>query len=259
MWTDGARPPSQDQRPNRPDTVIPAVLPRRRVRLMRDEHRRGQHTCLSDADGQPEERDEPHHAAAAPGGSEGSRSGPPRSLCAIRFDRAVDTNRSTATGSRAPSIARGTRKARRLLGMHSLLLLFDVVPELLVESGSLSRPIDPAAVRSMVGRQSGSTYQAAPRPARGSVPSLSLPHHHELHQHLPERAQPGACDFRHQADDDRTRLIGASSILKIRIRSNAVSYNSQCSYSLSAVRSGSARRASSQARIPCLAPRYVRG
>src|ERR1700680_2343391 len=135
MWTDGSRRLGQDQRPDRPDTVIPAVLPRRRVRLMRDEHRRGQHPGLSDADGQPEERDEPHYAAAAPGGAEGSRRGPLRSLCAIRFDRAVDTNRSTATGSRAHSIARGTRKARRLVGMHSLLLVVAVVPELLVEPG----------------------------------------------------------------------------------------------------------------------------
>src|ERR1700726_3800305 len=156
---------------------------------MGDKHRGGQPVGLSDADGQLKEREKPHHAAAAPGGAEGSRRGPLRSLCTIRFDRAVDTNRSTATGSRAPPITRGTRKARRLVGMHSLLLLLDVVPKLLVEPGSLSRPIDPAAVASVAGRQSGPTYRRTPRPARGSVPSLSLPHHHEMHQHLPDRAQ----------------------------------------------------------------------
>ncbi len=47
---------------------------RRRVRLVRDEHRREQRARLSDAVRQPEEGDEPNHAAAAYAGAEGSSS-----------------------------------------------------------------------------------------------------------------------------------------------------------------------------------------
>ena len=51
-----------------------------------------------------------------------------------------------------------------------------------------------------------SAHRRANRPARGPVPALPLPHHHELHQDLPQRAQPGACDFQHQANDGRARV-----------------------------------------------------
>ena len=40
----------------------------------------------------------------------------------------------------------------------------------------------------------------------GPVPSLSLPYDHELHQDLPQRAQPGARDFQYQANDGRARM-----------------------------------------------------
>ena len=39
-----------------PTVVIPAVVPRRRVRLLRDEHRRHEHARLPDAHGQPARR-----------------------------------------------------------------------------------------------------------------------------------------------------------------------------------------------------------
>ena len=38
------------------------------------------------------------------------------------------------------------------VGMHSLLLLLDLLPELLVEPGQVSRPVDPAAVLSLARR-----------------------------------------------------------------------------------------------------------
>src|SRR5258708_36113546 len=162
LRADGPRCPGQDQRPDRSDTVVPAVLPRRRVRLLRDEYRRGQHIGLSDSDGQPEERAEPDHTAAAHAGIEGSHPRLERTLCAVRADRALVANRSAAAGSRAAPITGRTRQAPRLVGGHSLLLLLNLVPELLVEPGPLSRPIDPAAVVPLACRQSRSTHRRAP-------------------------------------------------------------------------------------------------
>jgi succinate dehydrogenase / fumarate reductase iron-sulfur subunit len=67
-------------------------------------------------------------------------------------------------------------------------------------------PSIPAAILSLVRRQPRSAHRGATRPARGPVSPLSLPHHHELHQDLPERAQPSARDFQHQANDGRARV-----------------------------------------------------
>src|ERR1700740_1129237 len=94
--------------------------------------------------------------------------------------------------------------------MHPLLLLLDLLPELLVEPGPLSRPVDPAAVLSLARRQPRSANRRAPRPARGPVPALSLPYNHELHQDLPERAQPRARDFQYQTNDGRARVRAVS-------------------------------------------------
>ena len=93
-----------------------------------------------------------------------------------------------------------------LVGVHPVLLLLDLLPELLVEPGQLSRPVDPAAILPLARRQPRSAHRRAPRPARGPVPPLSLPYDHELHQRLPERAQPGARDRQHQANDGRARV-----------------------------------------------------
>jgi hypothetical protein len=134
-------------------------------------------------------------------------------VCAVRADRAMAANRSAAAGPRAPPVARGARPARRSMGVHPLLLLLDLVPELLVEPGPLSRPVDLAAIVPLARRQPRSAHRRAPRPARRPVPALSLPYHHELHQDLPKRAQPGARDFPYQANDGRARMkaIGADS------------------------------------------------
>src|SRR5205807_8867285 len=132
----------------------------------------------SDRNGQPQKRDEPDHAAAAPAGSEGSRPRSQRVVCAVRADRALAANRSAAAGPRAAPVTRGTRPARRVVGVYPLLLLLDLLPELLVEPGPLSWPVNPAAILSLACRQPGSAHRRAPRPARGPVPALSLPHDH---------------------------------------------------------------------------------
>src|SRR5258707_10268004 len=131
---------------------------------------------MSHANGQPQKRDKPDHAAAAPAGSQGSRPRPERALCAVRADRALAANRSAAAGPRAAPVTRGTRTARRFVEVHPLLLLLDLMSELLVEPGPLSRPVDPAAIVPLAGRQPRSTHRGTPRSARGPVPPLSLPH-----------------------------------------------------------------------------------
>ena len=93
-----------------------------------------------------------------------------------------------AADARAPAVARGARQARRPVGVHPVLLLLDLVPVLLVERRALSRARHPAAGLSLAGRQPRRGQGRAARPAGGSVPALSLPHHHELHQDLPQAA-----------------------------------------------------------------------
>src|SRR5271166_3137441 len=176
------------------------------MRLLRDEYRWPQHVGLPDTDRQPEEGDESDHAPAAYAGLEGSHPRPDRIVRAIRADRALAAVRPAAAGPRAPAIPRGSRQARRFVGVHSLLLLLDRVPELLVESGPLSRPFDPAAVVPVACRQPRSAHRRAPRSARRPVPALSLPHHHELHRDLPEGAEPGARNLPYEANDGRARM-----------------------------------------------------
>ena len=57
----------------------------------------------------------------------------------------------------------------------------------------------------------------AARPARGPVPALSLPHHHELRQGLPEGPQPRQGHRADQADDGRAADVTAR--LSVRQRS----------------------------------------
>src|ERR1700736_3684304 len=161
---------------------------------------------VSDPNGQPQKRDEPDHSTAPYAGSEGSRPRSQRVVCAVRADRALAASRPGAAAPRTPSVTRGARPTRRVVAAHPLLLLLDLMPELLVEPGPLSRPVDLIAILSLARRQPRSAHRRAPRPARRPVPALSLPYHHELHQDLPKRAQPGARDFQHQANDGRARV-----------------------------------------------------
>ena len=111
---------------------------------------------------------------------------------------------------RLQSVA-GAREARRAVGVHPVLLLLDRLPVLLVEWRALSRPRDPVAGLSLARRQPRRAYRRAARRARGPVPALSLPHHHELHQDLPQEPQSGQGDRRDQADDGREAISLAGS------------------------------------------------
>jgi hypothetical protein len=93
---------------------------------------------------------------------------------------------------------RKTAKRSTALGLHPVRLLLDVLPELLVERRSLSRP-GHRCCRPIA----GSSTAATKRPASASTISrirsaVSLPHHHELHQDLPEGLEPGQGDRRDQ-------------------------------------------------------------
>ena len=71
-------------------------------------------------------------------------------------------------------------------------------------------PGHPAAGLSLAGRQPRRGQGRAARPAGRSVPALSLPHHHELHQDVPQAPQSGEGDRRDQEDDGRAHDLARS-------------------------------------------------
>src|ERR1700754_2134002 len=75
------------------------------------------------------------------------------------------------------------------------------MPQLLVEFRTLSGPGGVAAILSLAGRQPRRTDGRATGQSGRSLPPLSLPHHHELRQHLSQGSQPRGSDRRNQADD----------------------------------------------------------
>src|SRR5262249_58097526 len=82
-------------------------------------------------------------------------------------------------------------EARRALRVHPLRLLLDCLPELLVEFGTLPRPgraPTSAALHHGFARRGD---RASARQSGRSVPALSLPHHHELRQSLPQASPSG--------------------------------------------------------------------
>ena len=105
--------------------------------------------------------------------------------------------------TRTAAVARRPRPARRPLRVHSLLLLLDQLPQLLVESRQVPRTRDPAPGLSLACRQPRRGDRRAARHARGPVPALSLPHDHELRERLPQGPQPGQGDRRDQEADRR--------------------------------------------------------
>src|ERR1700738_1609755 len=101
------------------------------------------------------------------------------------------------------AVAAGPRKTRRTLRMYPLRLLLDILPELLVERRSLSRPRLFFASLPLAHRFARRGGRRTARQCRGSVPPLSLPHDPELRQGLPQGPEPGESDRRNQEHDDR--------------------------------------------------------
>jgi hypothetical protein len=102
-----------------------------------------------------------------------------------------------------------TEQAGGLGELHPLLLLYDQLSELLVERRPLPRPRGPTPGTPLDHGQPRRGDRRAARPARGAVPALSLPHHHELRQGLPEGPQPRQGHRRDQADDGRAADVTA--------------------------------------------------
>ncbi len=94
-------------------------------------------------------------------------------------------------------------EARRPLRVHSLRLLLDLLPELLVERRQVPRARGPAPGLPLADRLPRRGAGRTARQPRRPVPALSLPHHHELLQDLPEGPEPGQGDRQHQGDDGR--------------------------------------------------------
>src|SRR5258708_29539087 len=109
---------------------------------------------------------------------------------------------------------RGPRKTRRPLRMYPLRLLLDVMPELLVEQRALSGAGRVAAGHALGQGFARRGHWRAARQSRGPVPALSLPHHHELRQGLPEEPQSFRGNCRTQAEDGRAADLDAEFICK---------------------------------------------
>src|SRR4051812_48706954 len=102
---------------------------------------------------------------------------------------AADHIAHAAEGMAAES--RRSRKARRTVRVHSLRLLLDVVPELLVEFRALPWAGGPDSGGALDQRQPGRSDRRAPRHARGPLQDLSLPHYPQLCEGLSEGSQSG--------------------------------------------------------------------
>src|SRR3954467_11340024 len=103
MRADGARRPDLDQEPYRPDADLPPLLPRRRLRLLRHEHRWPEHAGLHQVDARRQRWRGGGQSAAASAGGEGSGPRSHELLCSIYLDRAVaeDHDADTAKGMEA--------------------------------------------------------------------------------------------------------------------------------------------------------------
>ena len=122
----------------------------------------------------------------------------------MKTDTAAPASEERLTGAGGPP------KTRRALRVHPLRLLLDELPELLVEQRPLPRPRDPAAGLPLARRQPRRGDGRTAGRAGGPLPALPLPHHHELHPHLPEAPEPGQGDRRDQEDDGRPPLTPAA-------------------------------------------------
>src|SRR5581483_1412910 len=100
--------------------------------------------------------------------------------------------------------------------MHSVRVLHDVLPELLVEQRPLSRTRDFAASLSLDRGFARRSDRRAAGCAGRSVPALSLPHDHELREYLPQRAESGEGDRGDQKENGRAAALSGSQSIERR-------------------------------------------
>ena len=163
LRADGARRADLAQEQRRRDADLPPLLPRGHLRLLRHEYRRHQYARLHQGDERRQRRGA-HLSAAAYGGGEGPGARPHQFLRPARLDRAVAADRVADAAHGMEAEPRRPAEARRALRVHSVRLLLDLVPELLVEFRPLSRP-----GRACCRRSAGSSIRATRRPASGST------------------------------------------------------------------------------------------
>ena len=138
----------------------------------------------------------------------------PDLLRAVRINQALATDaHAAAPGPRAPAVQGRPGAHRRAVRVHPVRLLLDELPELLVEQRPLSRAGCTARGLPLACGQPRRRDRRAPRPSRGSVPAVTLPHDHELHADLPEGPEPGQGDRRDEED-----ARGASALIATRPR-----------------------------------------
>ena len=120
----------------------------------------------------------------------------------------LQADSAAAAGWRTAAKPRGARQAGRAVGVHPVLLLLHRCPSYWWNG---DRYLGPAvllqAYRWIADSRDEATGRAAGC-AGGSVQAVSLPHDHELHRYLPERAEPGEGDRRDQEADRRAAGVG---------------------------------------------------
>ena len=110
LRADGARRAHLDQIQDRFDADLPPLLPRGRVRVVRDEHRRPQYARLHARHRRGRGAGD-DLSAAAPGGDQGSRARSLGLLRPARLDRAVAQDRQPGAGEGMAAVARGPRQS----------------------------------------------------------------------------------------------------------------------------------------------------
>src|SRR6202035_4964545 len=116
-------------------------------------------------------------SAAAPAGGERPGARPHQFLRPARLDPALAANRVADAGEGMEAEPRGPGKTRRALRMHSLRLLLDLMPELLVEFRPLSRPGGAVAGAALDRGFAPRGHRRAARQSGRPVPLVPLPHH----------------------------------------------------------------------------------
>ncbi len=171
--------------------------------------------------------------------------------------------KSPRAGKGMEAEPRGPTEARRPLRVHPVRLLLDILPKLLVEFGSLSRPAALLQANRWINdsrdEATGERLDNLEDPFR----FVPLPHHHELHQGLPEGPQSGEVDRRDQEEDGRAagviaavnRPAAALQFRNSRLRTISSRFSTACRAVRSRARSRRDRRLTSTVLatgLPCL-------
>ena len=152
-------------------------------------------------DGRDQGRD-PHLSAAAYAGDQGPRARPLDLLRPAPLDRAVAEDHDAGAGDRVAADRKPERE--KLDGLYECILCACCSTSCPSYWWNGEKYLGPAvllqAYRWLIDSRDEATDGAARQP-RGPVQALSLPHHHELRQDLPEGPQSGQGDRRDQEDD----------------------------------------------------------